>query len=54
VLLMCELRTPPESRAAVERADALLAASFGSERVVAVVVVVEAEPRKLENGLPKK
>ena len=54
VLLMCELRTPPESRAAVERADALLAASFGSERVVAVVVVVEAEPRKLENGSPKQ
>ena len=36
---LCELRTPLESRAVVERAGSLLAAGFGSEQVVAVVVV---------------
>jgi hypothetical protein len=50
---LCELQTPPGCRAAIERVGALLAGGFGSEQVVAVVVV-EAKPRKLENGSSKQ
>jgi hypothetical protein len=48
-----KLRTPPGSRAVVEHAGALLAAGFGYEWVV-MVVVTGAGLRKLENDLPKR
>ena len=50
---MCELRIPPENHAAAAHVGALLAAGFGFEWVV-MVVVMGAEPRKLENGSPKQ
>ena len=46
---MCELRTPPEGRAAAEYDCALLAVDCGS-----VVVVVVTGAMKLGNGLPKQ
>jgi hypothetical protein len=50
---LCELRTPPEGRAVAKRGDALLAVDCEPRHVLAVVVVA-TEPRKLENGLPKR
>jgi hypothetical protein len=50
---LCELRIPPENHVAAVRVGALLAAGFGSEWVV-MVVVMGARPRKLESDLPKR
>jgi hypothetical protein len=52
---MYELRTPPGSHVVVEHVDALLAAGFGYEWVVLVMVVVRgAWPRKLENDFESR
>jgi hypothetical protein len=48
-----ELRIPPESHVVAVRVGALLAAGFGSEWVV-MLVVMGAGPRKLESDLPKR
>jgi hypothetical protein len=50
---LCELRIPPKNHAAAVRMGALLAAGFGSEWVV-MVVVMGAGPKKLESDLPKR
>jgi hypothetical protein len=50
---LCELRIPPKNHAAAVRMGALLAAGFGSELVV-MVVVMGAGPKKLESDLPKR